>query len=319
MPRCCRAGAARRRSSARCSPATAKPASRSCRWTPGSTPGRCCCSDAFAIAATTTRARCTTGSPRSARELIVDALAELAARRARATPQPAAGVTYARKIDKQRSAARLDAARGRARARGARVPTRAGRRARCCDGEPLKIWRARVVDGSGAPGTVLRAERELVVGCGEGALRIVELQRAGGKRLAAAEFLRGHPPARPARASDERARAGAGAARRGARGRARRRAARALPTSSSASPRKRSDTPRAALLDLTHGTLRRYGRVQAIVAELSRRGAPDRAGRGAAVVLAVRARIRALRAITPSSTRRCAPARCSSAGAPRAT
>jgi 16S rRNA (cytosine967-C5)-methyltransferase len=36
-----------------------------------------------------------------------------------------------------------------------------------------------------------------------------------------------------------------------------------------------SDTPRAALLDLTHGTLRRYGRVQKIVAELSRRGNPD--------------------------------------------
>jgi 16S rRNA (cytosine967-C5)-methyltransferase len=35
------------------------------------------------------------------------------------------------------------------------------------------------------------------------------------------------------------------------------------------------ETPRAALLDLTHGTLRRYGRVQAIVAELSRRGQPD--------------------------------------------
>jgi 16S rRNA (cytosine967-C5)-methyltransferase len=34
-------------------------------------------------------------------------------------------------------------------------------------------------------------------------------------------------------------------------------------------------TPRAVLLDLTHGTLRRYGRVQAIVAELSRRGQPD--------------------------------------------
>jgi 16S rRNA (cytosine967-C5)-methyltransferase len=36
-----------------------------------------------------------------------------------------------------------------------------------------------------------------------------------------------------------------------------------------------STTPRAALLDLTHGTLRRYGRVQKIVAELSRRGSPD--------------------------------------------
>ena len=36
-----------------------------------------------------------------------------------------------------------------------------------------------------------------------------------------------------------------------------------------------SQPPRAALLDLTHGTLRRYGRVQAIVATLSRRGLPD--------------------------------------------
>src|SRR4051812_24820422 len=36
-----------------------------------------------------------------------------------------------------------------------------------------------------------------------------------------------------------------------------------------------STTPRAALIDLTHGTLRRYGRVQKIVAELSKRGSPD--------------------------------------------
>jgi 16S rRNA (cytosine967-C5)-methyltransferase len=36
-----------------------------------------------------------------------------------------------------------------------------------------------------------------------------------------------------------------------------------------------AETPRAALIDLTHGTLRRYGRVQAIVRELSRRGRPD--------------------------------------------
>src|SRR5207247_904780 len=36
-----------------------------------------------------------------------------------------------------------------------------------------------------------------------------------------------------------------------------------------------SETPRSALIDLTHGTLRRYGRVQALVGELSRRGRPD--------------------------------------------
>jgi len=36
-----------------------------------------------------------------------------------------------------------------------------------------------------------------------------------------------------------------------------------------------SETPRAALIDLTHGTLRRYGRVQAIVRQLSRRASGD--------------------------------------------
>jgi methionyl-tRNA formyltransferase len=42
-PRCCRAGAAPRPSTARSRPATRRPASPSCRWTPASTPGRCCC------------------------------------------------------------------------------------------------------------------------------------------------------------------------------------------------------------------------------------------------------------------------------------
>ena len=49
MPRCCRAGAAPPRSSARCSRATPRPASRSCRWTKGSTPARSCCSSALPI------------------------------------------------------------------------------------------------------------------------------------------------------------------------------------------------------------------------------------------------------------------------------
>jgi methionyl-tRNA formyltransferase len=60
-------------------------------------------------------------------------------------------------------------------------------------GEPLKVWRATVAPGSPAPpGTVLRADAHgIVVACGDGALRVTELQRAGGKRLAAAEFLHG--------------------------------------------------------------------------------------------------------------------------------
>jgi methionyl-tRNA formyltransferase len=60
-------------------------------------------------------------------------------------------------------------------------------------GEPLKVWRATVTPGSSAPpGTILRADAQgIVVACGNGALRATELQRAGGKRLAAAEFLHG--------------------------------------------------------------------------------------------------------------------------------
>jgi methionyl-tRNA formyltransferase len=62
------------------------------------------------------------------------------------------------------------------------------------EGEPLKIWRARVRDERGTPGTVLRLTGDaIVVGCGTDALEVTELQRPGARRLAAAEFLRGRP------------------------------------------------------------------------------------------------------------------------------
>jgi len=57
----------------------------------------------------------------------------------------------------------------------------------------LKIHRTRVVDGAGAPGTVLAADDALVVACGEGAVAIDQLQLAGKKRLKARAFLSGHP------------------------------------------------------------------------------------------------------------------------------
>ncbi|MEX1074200.1 MAG: methionyl-tRNA formyltransferase, partial [Burkholderiales bacterium] len=54
------------------------------------------------------------------------------------------------------------------------------------------IWRAGVRVGNGVAGTVLAVGREgVLVACGAGALLATELQRAGGKRLAAADFLRG--------------------------------------------------------------------------------------------------------------------------------
>jgi methionyl-tRNA formyltransferase len=59
----------------------------------------------------------------------------------------------------------------------------------------LKILRAEPIENTSAtPGKVLSASREgFVIACGEGALRILELQREGGKRLTAQQFLAGHP------------------------------------------------------------------------------------------------------------------------------
>ena len=61
-------------------------------------------------------------------------------------------------------------------------------------GRGLRIWDAEPAEIPGAdaaPGTVLAADRELVVACGGGALRILELQAEGKKRMPAADFLRG--------------------------------------------------------------------------------------------------------------------------------
>ena len=58
----------------------------------------------------------------------------------------------------------------------------------------LKLWQAEVVAQNGPAGEVLAADKTgILVGCGEGSLRITALQREGGRRLAASEFLAGHP------------------------------------------------------------------------------------------------------------------------------
>jgi methionyl-tRNA formyltransferase len=69
------------------------------------------------------------------------------------------------------------------------------------DGERLKIWKAAPLAGRyGAPGCVVRADAAgIFVACGEGALMITELQRAGGKRMSAAAFLAGRRLATDAR------------------------------------------------------------------------------------------------------------------------
>lgn len=58
----------------------------------------------------------------------------------------------------------------------------------------LKIWEAEPVERTGEPGAVLQADRnEFIIGCGSGSLKILVLQREGGRRMNAAEFLAGHP------------------------------------------------------------------------------------------------------------------------------
>ena len=122
-------------------------------------------------------------------ELIVDALRQVEAGCAVVEPQSKLGVTYARKIEK--SETRLDWTRpAEELERAVRAFRPSPGAATRVDGAELKIWRARVADHSRlGPGEVGDG---LVVGCGEGALEILELQRAGGRRLTAPEFLRGH-------------------------------------------------------------------------------------------------------------------------------
>jgi len=134
-------------------------------------------------------------------QLIVQAL-ELAANGAlRPVPQAAEGVTYAHKIEKAEAAIDWTLAAAvlerRVRAFNPFPGAFTG-----LDGEPIKVWaahaQARGTTGNpanhtlGLPGQVLAAgDSGVWVSTGEGVLVLTELQRSGGKRLPAAEFLRG--------------------------------------------------------------------------------------------------------------------------------
>jgi methionyl-tRNA formyltransferase len=126
--------------------------------------------------------------------MIVQALADAAAGRLEATPQPEAGVTYAHKIAKSEAAIdwTLPAAVIERRVRAFDPFPGASFE---CGGELVKLWQVRVLpDVQGPPGHVLRADAErLTVACGEGGLDLLLLQRPGGKRLPAAAFLQAKP------------------------------------------------------------------------------------------------------------------------------
>ena len=125
--------------------------------------------------------------------LIVEALEMAACGGLRPQKQPTEGVTYAHKIEKAEAAIdwRLPAAVIERRLRAFDpFPGASSQLA----GETIKIWRAVPCAGSGQPGAVLAVgEAGVEVACGEAALRLTELQRAGGRRLPAAAFLAGHP------------------------------------------------------------------------------------------------------------------------------
>lgn len=129
-------------------------------------------------------------------EMIVDALRKLERGELSATPQPEAGANYAAKISREE--ATLDF-RQPSQELGCKVrafnpfPGAMG----VCNGTPVKFWQAEVLESSNQwqAGQVISAHAHdgVVIACGKGALRVTELQKPGGKRLPAAEFIKGFP------------------------------------------------------------------------------------------------------------------------------
>ncbi len=121
-------------------------------------------------------------------DLMARALSALSLGQASETPQPEEGVTYAKKILKEeariewaKSSRDIDCLiRGLSPVPGAWCEV---------NGERLKILYADLVDGKGMPGEIL--DDALTVACGDGALRLVRLQRAGKSVMTAHELLRG--------------------------------------------------------------------------------------------------------------------------------
>lgn len=131
---------------------------------------------------------------RAGASLMVEALAKLDAGTLQFIPQPEEGITYARKIEKAEAAIDFDASaaevhnhiRGLSPFPGAWFEAVAGGRT-----ERIKVLRTTLSDwtGTSQPGTVL--DDVLTVACRTGAVRLIELQRAGKKPIQAGDFLRG--------------------------------------------------------------------------------------------------------------------------------
>ncbi len=138
------------------------------------------------------RRRCMTGSRCSARRSFAEGLKLLRAGvHPQQHPQPETGVLYAHKLRKEE--ARLDFARSAKeldRQLRAFQPWPGGEA--IVDGERLRIHAARPLplEHGRAPGTVLAASRAgLDIACGKGALRLLQVQRDGGRPVAVADYL----------------------------------------------------------------------------------------------------------------------------------
>jgi len=162
------------------------------RMEPGLDTGPVAMSERVAIGPDTTAGELSEILSRLGADLMVRALAALSRGVLDATPQPEDGVTYAKKIDK--SETRIDWSRpatevhnhirGLSPEPGAWFAVDLGKR-----DERIKVLRSTLTEGRGVPGKVL--DDNLTVACGAGAVRLVELQRAGKNPVKAAEFLRG--------------------------------------------------------------------------------------------------------------------------------
>ena len=129
-------------------------------------------------------------------DLLVRTIPDYVAGRIQARPQPIEGATHARKITKEdghidwsRPARTIwNQVRGLIPWPGAFTFLPAPPRPHL-----LKIWQAQVVDLSAPAGQVLQADKTgIIVGCGEKALRVLELQLEGSRRLTSQQFLAGH-------------------------------------------------------------------------------------------------------------------------------
>ena len=129
-------------------------------------------------------------------ELIVTVLQAAGTGALHARPQPTDGITYAHKVDKAQALVDWSAS-AELIERRIRAFNPAPSAWTLLEGQVVKLWRAEVVDlvsDPGTPcGTILAAGAHGIdITCGQGVLRLHELQRAGGKRMDAAAFVRGY-------------------------------------------------------------------------------------------------------------------------------